>query len=209
MATVLRKKRGAESALGEEDNSCPICMEGTKDDRFRFPCSHWICSPCNEKMVARNFLACPTCRTPRAGVSQSQVESANHARAARDAVQEGGQTLVLRAGGQHLEVIFFPDQSDGFNPFAALGAPAPHPRDSAADDHLHQQVAEAAMAVQSVLPHLRESSGSMLRLQGPMRELVDRLLRPGTVEEFLAQREVVRNHRRHTRSRRRGTDNQR
>ena len=195
MARALRSKRGAESVRGHEDGNaeraCPVCMEGTEHNRFCFPCGHWICDGCNQKMLQHNFLACPTCRTPREGVSQRQVESANHARVERHAAQDEQQMLVLRAGGQELRVMFFPDESDGANPFGPLRQ-ASRPRNATGDNHLLAQVVEAASAVQSVLPHLSQSSGPGVRIEGPMRELVDRLLRPGTVEEFLAQREVVR-----------------
>ena len=199
MDRALRPKRKAASAQrgGQGEHACPVCMESsTEGDRFCFPCGHWICAACNAKMLQHHFLACPTCRTPREGVSQRQVESANQARVARDAGQEEGHRLTLRAGGQEMQVIFFPDESDGANPFGPLAQPPPPgaPRNQEADDFLLAQAIEAAAAVQSALPHLAESSGPMLRLEGPMRELIDRLLAPGTIYDFLAQREVVRGH---------------
>ena len=194
MAQVLRaKRRGATeaSARGDAEAACPVCMEHTEDNRFCFPCGHWICDGCNQQMLQRNFLACPTCRTPREGVSQRQVDAANRARTEQYAEQDGAQSLVLRAGGQELRVMFFPDESEGANPFGPLGHPG-RSRNATDDDHMLAQVIEAASAVQSVLPHLAQSSEPGLRLEGPMRELVDRLLRPSTMEEFLAQREAVR-----------------
>lgn len=168
-------------------------MEGTEDNRVNFPCGHFVCAPCDARMLANGFLACPTCRQPREGVSQRQVEVANRARVERHAEQEGPRALMLRAGGRNLQVLFFPDESYGSSPFAALGAPRT-PRDPTTDDQLLSQAVEAASAVRSILPHLSESSGPMLRLEGPLRELVNQLLTPGTVAEFLAQREVVRGH---------------
>lgn len=192
MAQALRSKRkGAESARGGGETACPVCMDHTEDERFCFPCGHWICAPCNQKMLQHNFLACPTCRQPRQGVSQRQVDAANRTRTEQNAEQDGAQSLVLRAGGQELRVMFFPDESEGANPFQSLRE-AVRPRNATDDDHLLAQVVDAASAVQSVLPHLAGSSEAEVRLEGPMRELVDRLLRPGTVEEFLAQREAVR-----------------
>lgn len=191
MAKALRSKRAAASGAQAEERACPVCMERTEDERFCFPCGHWICDGCNQKMLQHNFLACPTCRQPREGVSQRQVEAANRARTEQHAEQDGAQSLVLRAGGQELRVMFFPDESEGANPFGPLGHPG-RSRNATDDDHMLAQVIEAASAVQSVLPHLAQSSEPGLQLEGPMRELVDRLLRPGTVEEFLAQRETVR-----------------
>jgi len=168
-------------------------MEGTEHNRVCFPCGHWVCSPCDARMLANGFLACPTCRTPREGVSQGQVDAANHARTERHAEQDGAQTLVLRAGSQEVRVLFFPDESDGANPFGPLGRRAPlPPSDPEADGRLLAQAVEAAAAVRSAMPHLAELPDPMLRLEGPMQELVDQLLRPGTVDAFLAQREVVR-----------------
>ena len=189
MAPALRQKRKAASEA--QECTCPICMERTENDRFCFPCGHWICAPCDARMLANGFLACPTCRTPRDGVSQGQVEAANRARTERHAEQDGARTLVLRAGGQEMQVLFFPDESDGANPFGVLGVPSPQ-RAPEADDYLLAQAVEAAAVVRSALPHLTGSSGPTLRLEEPMQQLVDQLLRPGTVDEFLAQREAMR-----------------
>ena len=207
MAQALRSKRKALSGGSADERACPICMEGTEGNRFCFPCGHWICAPCNEEMLRHSFLSCPTCRTPREGVSQQQVEMANDARVARHAQQEGGggggQWLSLRMRGPEMQVMFFPDESNGANPFASLVQPGEEARDPTADDFLLAQAVEAAAVVHSALPHLAESSGPMLRLNGSMRALVDQLLTPGTVRDFLAQREVVRGHT----SRRRRRDN--
>ena len=193
MAPALRKKRKAASEAQAEECACPICMERTERDRFCFPCGHWICAPCDARMLENGFLACPTCRTPREGVSQGQVEAANHARTERHAEQDGRRSLVLRAGGRELQVLFFPDETGGSNPFGPLGWPAPPPpRDPAADDHLLAQATEAASAARSVLPHLAASYGPLLQLDGPLGALVNQLLTIGSVEEFLAQREAVR-----------------
>ena len=206
MVQLLRAKRKASSEeSAAEERVCPVCMEeGTEAERFCFPCGHWICAACNAKMLQHHFLACPTCRTPREGVSQRQVDSANDARVARHAAQEGGRWLTLRAQGQEMRVMFFPDESRGANPFGLLLQPNA-PQDPTANERLLEQATEAASVVRSVLPHLvTEPSGPVLRLNGPMRALVDQLLRPGSVEEFLAQRAVVR--RQSRRRRRRDTD---
>lgn len=200
MAPALRKKRKAASEAQAEECACPICMERTERDRFCFPCGHWICAPCDARMLENGFLACPTCRTPREGVSQGQVEAANHARTERHAEQDGRRSLVLRAGNQEVRVLFFPDESQGGDPFGVLGVPPP-PRDAEAEDHLLAQVVEAAGLAQSALPHPTGESSALLRLEGPLRALVGQLLRPGTVQDFLAQREAVRGQ---TRRRRRG-----
>lgn len=180
---------------------CPVCMESTKDDCVCFPCGHTVCAMCDEKMLARQFLACPTCRTPRAGISQTQVESANRARVQGDMEQEGG-ALVFRANESNLlHVMFFRNQTDGANPFGPLqsiqgtqsnwsGYPIHHDQLATPTPTLHAE--QAAQVAQAAMPHLRESAGSVMQLQSPLRELLDQLLFPGTIGQFLAQRRVVR-----------------
>lgn len=193
MATALRGKRKAASEPQTEACTCPICMERTENDRFCFPCGHWICAPCDSRMLANGFLACPTCRTPREGVSQGQVDAANNERVERHAAQDGGRSLVLRSGNREVRVLFFPDESQGANPFGVLeAAPAAPARDAGAEDRLLAQAVEAASALESALPHLNALIDPLLQLDEPMQELVQQLLEPGTVQGFLAQREAVR-----------------
>ena len=166
-------------------------MEHTKRDWFSFPCGHSICAECNDKMISHRFLSCPTCRTPREGVSQRQVEQANQARAER---QSG------RVGGRGMEVVFFPVEADGADPFRSLNellVPAPPLRTQAWDagdgedaDEALARVTQAEEFVRAHMPHLRTSVA--VNLRGPMRTLVHELLRPGSVEDFLAHREAVR-----------------
>jgi hypothetical protein len=173
-------------------------MEHTKNDWFSFPCGHSICNECNDKMLARRFLSCPTCRTPREGVSQRQVEAANQARADVQAQQDGWEEDVPNVG-RFGPMMFFPDESGGANPFAALtsaiGSPlsapsVPMPED---EDEALAQMLQAEEMVGAHLPGTRTSVRTAV--PGPMRELVDRLLSPVPISEFLAQRELVRRHR--------------
>jgi hypothetical protein len=177
-------------------------MEPTKDDWFAFPCGHSICSDCNDKMLERRFLSCPTCRTPREGVSQQQVEAANQARA-----EEGNEALHVVMRGP---TVFLPDESGGANPFRVLTHHDPSSAVAMAmqeeppgdDDEALAQVLQAQEMVGVHLPLTRTISVRNA-VHGPMRELVDRLLSPVPIQEFLAQREVVRRH--HNRSGRMGT----
>ena len=163
-------------------------MEHTKNNWFSFPCGHSICSECNEKMISHRFLSCPTCRTPREGVSQRQVEEANQSRAER---QSG------RMDGRGAEVMFFPVEVDG-DPFRSLHElllPAPpqvqpHGVDAADLDEALARATQAEEFVRAHMPHLRTSVAVDLR--GPMRTMVNELLRPGSMEDFLAHREAVR-----------------
>lgn len=183
------------TAVGEE-RSCPVCMEHTKNNWFSFPCGHSICDECNDKMLARRFLACPTCRTPREGVSQRQVDLANQARVDVDDDAERVQA------GRYASTIFFPDESGGANPFGslvqAIGSPltaAPSVLTPEEEDEALAQVLQAEEMVGVHLP-LTRVTPARLAVRGPMRALMDSLTTPGTMEDFLAQREAVRTRRR-------------
>ena len=164
-------------------------MEHTKRNWFSFPCGHSICAECNSKMIAHRFLSCPTCRTPREGVSQRQVEQANQARAERQSE---------RAGGRGGDVMFFPVEADGADPFRSLHElllPEPpqvqlHGADAEDVDEALARATQAEEFVRAHMPHLRTSVS--VNVRGPMRTLVNELLRPGSMEDFLAHREVVR-----------------
>lgn len=169
-----------------------MCMEPTKDDCFSFPCGHLICSECNGKMISHSFLACPTCRTPREGVSQQEVDSANLSRVAVDTLTDTG--LSVNNTATRVAIIFFPDESGNTNPFTPLDAAnnsaislpgEPDPDSGEALGH----VLQAEYAVGGNRPLRRVS---VVRLRGSMRRLVDQLLSPGTITDFLAQRDVVR-----------------
>jgi hypothetical protein len=165
-------------------------MEHTKHDWFSFPCGHSICEECNGQMLARRFLACPTCRTPREGVSHRQVEIANQARVDVDNDNDGVQA------GRYGPTIFFADESDGAGPFAPLmhaaGPPIPAPPvlTLEEEDEALAQVLQAEEMVGRHLPSTRVTT-TPLAVRGPMRALMDGLMTPGTVGEFLAQREAV------------------
>ena len=173
-----------------------MCLEPTKNNRFSFPCGHGICTDCNDKMLARQFLACPTCRTPREGVSQRQVEMANQSRADPNPFENDANGFNTA----HASTIFFPDESGGANPFNVLteriGAPlySPHFNNQPQDeDEALARVLQAEEDVGQRLP-LQRTTSVRYAVHGPMRELVDRLLSPVPMSEFLAQREVVRRH---------------
>ena len=194
MATGLR---GRGRASGREERTCPVCMEHTKNNWFSFPCGHSICAECDEKMLARRFLSCPTCRTPREGVSQRQVEAANQARVDMHAREDDGWVEDRPGVGRYGPMMFFPDESGGANPFGvltnAIGSPlsapsAPMPED---EDEALAQILQAEEMVGVHLPLARATS-VRTAVHGPMRDLVDRLLSPAPISEFLAQREVVR-----------------
>ena len=177
-------------------------MEHTKRDWFSFPCGHSICAECNDKMISHRFLSCPTCRTPREGVSERQVEAANQARVDMHAREDGAWDDQLPGVGRYGPTMFFPDESGGANPFGvltrAIGSPLSEPsvqhRAPEDDDEALAQILQAEEMVGVHLPLTRTTS-VRTSVHGPMRDLVDRLLSPAPISEFLAQREVVRQHR--------------
>lgn len=206
MGTHLRTRsargRDRSGARGAE-RSCPVCLEAaalTEHDWFCFPCGHGVCLKCNEQMVARSFLFCPTCRTPREGVNQQQVQAANQLRADADAFRDNSwEENVVPNARRYEATVFFRDESGGANPFGplsqAIGAPirtpfalATAPED---DDEALAQVLQAEEMVSVHLPHTQTTSARSA-VSGPMRDLVDRLLSPAPIAEFLAQRALVR-----------------
>jgi hypothetical protein len=195
MAPNLRGRNGGPSGRNAE-RSCPVCMEAprTEHEWFCFPCGHGICAECNDKMITRRFLACPTCRTPREGFSERQVEAANQARVDTDAFRDGGFEENDAPGVQRYgPTIFFPDESQGANPFGPLAlAPAsPMPAPQQEDDETLAQVLQAQEMVAVHLPRTRTTS-ARTAVHGPMRDLVNQLLSPAPISEFLAHRELVR-----------------
>ena len=72
---------------------CPVCFEPYDElDRSRvvWPCGHAVCTRCDADMATNGLHMCPTCRTPRAGMSAA--EATHHAEQARlrDAQEEAG-----------------------------------------------------------------------------------------------------------------------
>lgn len=101
------------------DTPCPVCFEDLKrTECAHFPCGHAVCCDCNATLLQRGFLSCPTCRTPRAGTSQGDVDHANQQRTLNDLEQEGAPMLLVSSQGQQYQVLFFPDEANVFpNPF--------------------------------------------------------------------------------------------
>ena len=171
MVLELRRDGNSHSKRGREaDAECPVCFNPlprreraggrsggsggngrTERSRVAFPCGHVVCSTCDSEMARRNFHSCPTCRTPRAGYSQSDVDLASRVRVMADRVAEEGygdgaagvetrfgqhptifhalveqRAQAARDRGGGWTVMFFQDQSQG-DPFDALLAEVPFP----------------------------------------------------------------------------------
>lgn len=205
-----------------------MCFEPVTDPSA-FPCGHVVCGACNAQLERRAFLACPTCRTPRAGVSVREVNAAAERRVLADEHREAAEAdnsayLTITRAGERFNVMFFPTE-DRTNPMltigsrlrpagrgasrwsgriqlsdhaairaavAQLGGAPPEDGDDDDDDGgaWEQPVRDAGGAPATATPP--PMSTTPLDLTGPMAALVDGLLRPVGVPEYLALREAAR-----------------
>ena len=213
-----------------------MCFEAVRrTEMSRFPCGHAVCSLCDRTLMQRGFLSCPTCRTPREGVSAHEVEQANQQRATEDSQSENVvQMATVAPGGARYQILFFPDQSEGqplvLNPNGETRAQVDEALRLA---RRHMQVMavagpprrplqplQAVRVRRSVPPYhtqrprrrgrARQAAGegeqgeegeeqgeeedelgAPLRLDSPMEHLVDGLLSPVSVPDFLARRRRI------------------
>jgi len=127
MAPELKRGRGTHTRENAQA-PCPVCFEEDVTERSHFPCGHSVCAACNATLLQRGFLACPTCRTPREGITQAAVDHANQQRTLQDQGREDGaggemgraMGLTVSHAGERYRILFFPDESQG-SPFATLG----------------------------------------------------------------------------------------
>ena len=119
----------------DAEPECPVCMSPYAPGggaRFAFPCGHCVCAPCNVRLRDAGYLACPTCREPRAGVCRAQVDAASAARVRRDELREqhaarGEEaTLTVAHNGSVYELLFFPDQASEERPYDVLRTVHPY-----------------------------------------------------------------------------------
>ena len=225
---ALRRGQG-ERARESAREPCPVCFEEQDvTERSYFQCGHSVCTSCNATLLQRGFLACPTCRTPREGVSQAAVDHANEQRTLQDQGDENGGAgagtamgLTVSHAGERYRILFFPDESQG-SPFATLGRqdmggwPAPGGRGArpvrpmrAARTlrmippyHTRPSARRGAASEQEGVEEEEEEEGEgenqenrppgvRMRLDPSMADLVDGLLNPVDVPEFLARRQRV------------------
>ena len=214
-----KRSRGESGASGAGE-PCPVCFEAVTDPSA-FPCGHVVCGACNAQLERRAFLACPTCRTPRAGVSEREVNAAAERRVLADEQREAAETdddtyLTITRSGQRFSVMFFPTE-DRTNPMLRIGSRL-RPRERGAvrwsgrvqlSDHAAIRAAVAqldnatrsdgavreAEAAPEDAPEAHDAGAAELvplAMTGPMAALVDGLLRPMAMSEYLALREAAR-----------------
>lgn len=228
MALPRASKRARGASAGGDP--CPVCFEPVTDPSA-FPCGHVVCGACNAQLERRAFLACPTCRTPRAGVSVHEVNAAAERRVLADEHREAASAddsayLTITRAGERFNVMFFPTE-DRTNPMLTIGsrlrpagrgasrwsgriqlsdhaairaavaqlggASPPNDDDYDDDDNgdaWEQPVRGAGGAPVTTIPP--PTSTTPLVLTGPMAALVDGLLRPVGMPEYLALREAAR-----------------
>ena len=97
---------------------CLEPMDLTKVNRF--PCNHLVCRTCDQKMLERNDHRCPTCRTPRAGVSREAADAHATRQMHLDMAEEAGHEMGGMGGvGRRVRTphgpttIFFPNEAQG------------------------------------------------------------------------------------------------
>ena len=203
MAPELKRTPGGSESENAQAQ-CPVCLSEEHTETSYFPCGHSVCTSCNATLLQRGFLSCPTCRTPRYGVSQAAVEHANQQRALQNQGQENGGAdmavgMTVSQVRERYRVLFFPDESQG-SPFATLGRPRARPggqNRTGRQEGQGQEVEEAAEVGaeeengENGVNWENRTPGVRMRLDGPMADLVDGLLNPVNVTEFLARRQRV------------------
>ena len=140
--------RGRTEQEEEDDDStpkCPVCFHPygaeAEHQQYCFPCGHAVCAGCDARMRQRSFHTCPTCRTPREGVTQAQADLAAQSRVLTDQARERAEELgvppgmapnasgVVEHNGNQYEILFFASEAEG-DPFDVLRAVAPAARTS-------------------------------------------------------------------------------
>lgn len=216
MASDLGAKKRERSV--EDPLECPVCFESlrptsgvrrTRGGRravlpVTWPCGHVVCNACDKRMKETNHHRCAVCRTLREGFTEEDAELASRVRVLSDAAHAtlgtdgagAGVGTVMRHGGRSYEVIFFANQSTG-DPFEGLRAAAeagvrvvgttafssgPINLAEADSDGLTGRVVHAR--------HLNDVTEA--EIPSGMSELIRELLRPTSVEIFLARRSAVR-----------------
>ena len=219
------KRRESERAGSDDEDDqpkCPVCFHpyGAEAERqqYRFPCGHAVCAACDARMRQRGFHTCPTCRTPREGVTRAQADLASQSRVLTDQARERAQELgmppgvtpnvsgVVEHNGHQYEVMFFASEAEG-DPFDVLRAVAPAARttlpildrrrrfriDDADHPNFHSPIDALGDEEPATVPsRARDNDNQPVEIGGPLGALVHELVQPGDLSTFLARHEVAR-----------------
>jgi hypothetical protein len=86
---------------------CPVCFEPFDADvheRSIWQCGHAVCVACDGRMASNGLHQCPTCRTPRSGMSAESARNAAEQARLRDLrEEETAFGFFLRQLGNRLE----------------------------------------------------------------------------------------------------------
>lgn len=166
---------------------------------FSFPCGHCVCNECDDKLQARAFYSCPTCREPRAGYNREDVDAAASARVQRDQLNEhvenDGQhvaTTTLEHNGNFYHVVFLRDESSTSRPYDVL-------RTVNSNGVIEEgDAVEAAGSHPQVLdlpnnPEDAHTSGrnNLVSLSGPLAEMLRGLVQPNDMASFVQRHDAL------------------
>jgi len=113
---------------------CPVCFESYDDFRHRrvvWPCGHSVCIGCDGRMSSSGLHMCPTCRTPRAGMSAAEATSHAEAARMRDIVLEEESATRgrwRRVGEEALPPMFADEESFPVNTYTRYRSEMVAPR---------------------------------------------------------------------------------
>lgn len=123
---VGRKEGKRTGASCEETQECPVCFDELTKSQMCFPhaCGHGLCTTCDQKLVDRDSLRCPVCRTPRHGVSAAEADAAAVANADPPDYASEAYMFFPTPGAFQLEnaMLFEPS---GAMPFGSVLLPPP------------------------------------------------------------------------------------
>ena len=187
---------------GREDHeACPVCFDELPRTKMaHFPCGHAVCTRCDRSLRQREFLFCPTCRTPREGVSAEQVELSNQRRVQDDTQNENGIQVTAAQRNVQYRILFFPDESHGtplvfsraLRPLRNVRirrSVPPHHRRESRDRSRDRGDGEGEGEEQE--GEGGQNVNAPVLLDSAIASLVDGLMTPVSVDEFLARRRRV------------------
>lgn len=192
---------------GEDEDGCecPVCMSAMGSATFAFPCGHCVCTDCDIKLQERGFYACPTCRQPREGVTRAQVDAAASARVQRDQLSEqlhmspAGPASFIEHNGHTYQVVFLRDESDTARPFDVLrtvDGGFEQATERGAGGHRRVGVGQEPVVIDltnddSGVESRVVDNGRGLVLSGPLAQMVEELLQPSHLPDFLRRHDAL------------------
>jgi len=183
-------------------------MSALGNQTFAFPCGHCVCTGCDAKLQERGFYACPTCREPREGLTRAQVDAAATARVRRDELSEylpsgvglQGPSSFVEHNGHTYQVVFLRDEASSARPFDVLRTIGV---DGVLDENAvergaggHRRVGPGQGPV--VIDLTGDDANMAARVQnegmvlsGPLAQMVEEMLQPTTLPEFLRRHDAL------------------